>query len=188
MSPSKQNQSRPFGVFEWMVARRYLGATRSGRGVSLIAIIAFVGIMLAVAVLIIVMSVMQGFRAKLLDQALGLNGHVFIQTNDPPETVDDIIASVRALPGVKAAAPLLQADAYATSDGGETFGLVRGMRPDDLLAITELTGPGKIIAGSLDVFGAGKNGGNGIFIGIGLANALRVGVGDGVTIVREVVT
>ena len=75
-SPADSNRAgaKPFGLFEWMVARRYISATRKGAGVSLISIIAFAGILLAVAVLIIVMSIMQGFRAKLLDQLLSVNG------------------------------------------------------------------------------------------------------------------
>ena len=70
---------KPFGLFERMLALRYLRATRNGAGVSLITVIAFLGIMLSVATLIVVMSVMQGFRITLLDQLLGVNGHVFLQ-------------------------------------------------------------------------------------------------------------
>ena len=173
----------PFSFFEWMVARRYLGATRSGKGVSLISIIAFVGIMLAVAVLIIVMSVMQGFRAKLLEQMLGLNGHVFVQLSDPLEDPDDLIAQIVELPGVLSAAPLVQAPVYATTPLGEEAVLVRAMRRDDLLAIGGLTGPDKIIAGSFDTFGEGNNGGNEIALGARLAAALGVRAGGGVTLI-----
>ena len=76
-------KTSPFSYFEWMVARRYLGATRSGKGVSLISMIAFGGIMLAVAALISVMSIMQGFRLTLLDQLLGTNGHAHVQAEEP---------------------------------------------------------------------------------------------------------
>lgn len=173
----------PFSFFEWMIARRYLGATRSGRGVSLISIIAFVGIMLAVAVLIIVMSVMQGFRAKLLEQMLGLNGHVFVQMDSPSDPVDELIASIGAVPGVINAAPLIQAPVYATTPAGEEAVLVRGMQPGDLLAISGITGADKITEGSVDGFGEGNNGGNEIMLGARLARSLGVRAGGGVTLI-----
>ncbi|MEM9015042.1 MAG: lipoprotein-releasing ABC transporter permease subunit [Pseudomonadota bacterium] len=175
--------SGPFSFFEWMVARRYLAATRSGAGVSLISIIAFVGIMLAVATLIIVMSVMQGFRAKLLDQLLGLNGHVFVQSSEPLTDYEDLIASLQSVPGVTHAAPLIQSPVYATTAIGEEAVMTRAMRRDDLTDIGLLSGPEEIIAGSLEDFGVGKNGGNQIMIGARLAANLGARVGGGVTLI-----
>lgn len=171
----------PFSFFEWMVARRYLGATRSGKGVSLISIIAFLGITLAVAVLIIVMSVMQGFRAKLLEQMLGLNGHVFVQmqVGDDP---DLLTPQIEEIGGVINAAPLIQAPAYATTSFGGEVALVRGMRRSDLLNIPELAKPESINSGSFDTFGQGNNGGNEVAIGARLASALGVRAGDGITL------
>lgn len=183
MTGQKGSATPPFSFFEWMVARRYLGATRSGKGVSLISIIAFVGIMLAVAVLIIVMSVMQGFRAKLLEQMLGLNGHVFVQLSDPLEDPDPLIAEIVKVPGVLSAAPLVQAPVYATTPLGEEAVLVRAMRPDDLLAISGLTAEEKIVDGSFETFGKGRNGGNEIALGARLAAALGVRPGGGVTLI-----
>ena len=171
----------PFSFFEWMVARRYLGATRSGKGVSLISIIAFAGIMLAVATLIIVMSVMQGFRAKLLEQMLGLNGHIFVELAGDTTGMDSLIGNLRAIDGVVAAAPLLQAPAYLTTPGAGEVALVRGMRPTDLLNIEAIADSENMISGSFDDFGVGANGGNRIAIGSGLAAKLRVTAGDGVT-------
>ncbi len=165
-----------------MVARRYLGATRSGKGVSLISIIAFVGIMLAVAVLIIVMSVMQGFRAKLLEQMLGLNGHIFVQLDGDTAGMDDLIADILSIPGVKNAAPLLQAPAYATTPVGGEVALVRGMRHDDLMQIGDITAPENTLSGSYEDFGVGDYGGNRIAVGARLAAALGVEAGDGVTL------
>ena len=171
-----------FSFFEWMVARRYLGATRSGKGVSLISVIAFAGIMLAVATLIIVMSVMQGFRAKLLDQMLGLNGHIFVQMTGESALRDDLIGSLEGIDGVQKAAPLIQGPAYATTSYGGEVALIRGMRGSDLRQLPEITGPDKIVGGNFATFGEGKNGGNDIAIGVALALALGVEAGDGVTL------
>src|ERR1700742_4375230 len=68
--------TRPFAAFEWMIAARYLRAKRKERFVSVISVISLIGIALGVATLIIVMSVMNGFRRELLNSILGLNGHV----------------------------------------------------------------------------------------------------------------
>ena len=182
MTVSASASTSPFSFFEWMVARRYLGATRSGKGVSLISIIAFGGIMLAVAVLISVMSVMQGFRAKLLEQMLGLNGHIFVETLGPGDDIDALIKPIEAIDGVLNAAPLMQAPAYLTTPQGGEAALVRGMRKSDLLAIKELADPANIIDGSFDDYGAGKNGGNHIAIGSRLAASLGVRAGEGVTL------
>jgi len=172
----------PFSFFEWMVARRYLGATRSGKGISLISIIAFAGIMLAVATLIIVMSVMQGFRAKLLDQMLGLNGHIFVQLYAGETQMDALVADIEKIDGVLNAAPLIQAPSYATTTSGGEVALVRGMRPQDLLDIDDIADTTNIISGSLADFGAGKNGGNRIALGARLASGLGVLAGDAVTL------
>lgn len=180
---SKRAATKPFSFFEWMVARRYLGATRSGKGVSLISIIAFAGIMLAVAVLIIVMSVMQGFRAKLLEQMLGLNGHIFVQLVDENDDIDKLVSEIGAVPGIVSAAPLIQAPVYATTPVGEEAALVRAMRRQDLLNISDITSAENTVSGSFDDFGVGNSGGNRIAIGRRLAGALGVQAGEGVTLI-----
>ncbi len=178
----------PFSFFEWMVARRYLGATKSGKGVSLISLIAFGGIMLAVAVLIIVMSVMQGFRTKLLDQLLGVNGHIFVQGEGPITDYAALIEKLRAVPGVVEATPLIQAPVYATALN-ETGLMMRAVTRADMLSLNYVSGVDKetgrshVVAGSFDNFGVGKHGGNEIAIGNRIAYSLGVGPGDKVTLV-----
>lgn len=178
----------PFSFFEWMVARRYLGATKSGKGVSLISIIAFGGILLAVAVLIIVMSVMQGFRTKLLDQLLGVNGHIFAQSEGPIADYEALIEKLRAVPGVVEATPLIQAPVYASAYN-ETGIMMRALRKEDLMPINYVTGVdaetgrSHVVDGSFDSFGIGKNGGNAIAIGNRIAWQLGVSAGDKVTLI-----
>lgn len=181
-SPAQPAATPPFAFFEWMIARRYLGATRSGKGASLISIIAVVGIALAVAVLISVMSIMQGFRAKLLDQLLGVNGHVFVLSPEPIEDYDALAARLLEVPGVIEATPLIQAPVYATARG-EAGIFVRGVRPEDLRRIRYVAGPDHVKAGSFEGFGQGRNGGDEIALGSRIAYSLGVGPGDPVTLV-----
>ncbi|MYE02614.1 MAG: lipoprotein-releasing system transmembrane subunit LolC, partial [Alphaproteobacteria bacterium] len=71
-----------FSTFERTVAFRYLRARRQEGFISLIAIISLIGIALGVATLIVVMAVMNGFRAELFDRVLGLNGHIAVMAID----------------------------------------------------------------------------------------------------------
>src|SRR3984885_12632754 len=100
-----------FNAFERKVAARYLRARRGERFVSVIAIFSLVGIALGVATLIIVMSVMNGFRQELRSQILGLNGDIGVYSAGVPLTnYDDISAKIRALPGVTTAFPIVQGE------------------------------------------------------------------------------
>lgn len=180
----KSPSAAPFGRFEWSVALRYLGATRKGAGVSLISLIAFVGIMLSVATLIVVMSVFQGFRVTLLSQLLSVGGHVFVMADyGPLENYDNLAAEIASEPYVERATPVLNVDAYFVTDNGQTAARVVGIAPDDLRSIDEIAGPGHLLVGSLENFGEGRKGGNEIAIGRGVASLLGVTAGDVVTVV-----
>ncbi len=170
--------TRPFSYFEWMIARRYLGATRSGKGVSLITIIAFGGIMLAVAALISVMSIMQGFRLTLLDQLLGVNGHAHVQAEQPLTDYEQIARALAIIPGVQKATPLIELPVFASSAGGESGLVIRGVHRDNILSNDYIAGPGHIVDGSLENFGIGDKGGNEIILGSRIASQLGVRAGD----------
>ena len=184
---AKAGATRPFSYFEWMVARRYLGATRSGKGVSLITIIAFGGIMLAVAALISVMSIMQGFRLTLLDQLLGVNGHAHVQAGEPfrPEPIADYDALTKTLASVNGgieATPLIELPVFASANG-ETGMVVRGVTREDILKNEYVAGPEHVIDGSFETFGVGDKGGNEIALGSRIAEQLGVQAGDAVTLI-----
>src|SRR5665213_4514866 len=89
-----------FSGWERAIAGRYLRAKRKEGGVALISIISFIGITLAVAVLIIVMSVMNGFRTELLSRILGFNGHVYVAgpVIAQPGVRNDLIERLRKIP------------------------------------------------------------------------------------------
>jgi lipoprotein-releasing system permease protein len=168
-----------FGPFERAVAFRYLRARKGERFVSLIAWFSLAGIALGVATLIIVMSVMNGFRQELLGRILGLNGHlgVFAQVGGLRD-FDDVAAKLRALPGVRSATPIVEGQVLLTSEfGGASGGLARGIKPEDLRARAIIAG--NIRQGSLEEF----EGEDAIVIGTRLAQRMRLTVGDRITLV-----
>lgn len=165
-----------------MVAGRYLRAKRSQGGVALISLISFIGITLAVAVLIIVMSVMNGFRSELMSRILGFNGHVYVTGGIVASPYrDPMVQKLRALPGVTQAAPVIEAQAMALGQGQISGAIVRGITPSDLRA-TKLVS-GNIVHGSLEGFGEGEYGGDLILVGDRLAQNLGVQAGDPLTLI-----
>ena len=91
----KRHPTPAFARFEWLIALRYLRSRRKERFVSVISIISLLGIAIGVAVLIIVMAVMNGFRHELLSRILGIRGHVVVQGYEGPlPDFDTIVARV----------------------------------------------------------------------------------------------
>jgi lipoprotein-releasing system permease protein len=169
-----------FGSFERMVAGRYLRARKGERFVSVIAIFSLVGIALGVATLIIVMSVMNGFRQELLSRILGLNGHLGVYGAGGTQIVeyDAMAGKIRAIPGVLTAAPVLQEEVLLTGDhGGAVGGVVRGMALPDLRAMPAVAQ--HMVAGTLD----DVTGDNAVIVGTGLARQLNLIIGSNVTLV-----
>lgn len=175
-------RAAPFSFWERLLAFRYLRAKRSQGGATLISIISFIGIMLSVAVLIIVMSVMNGFRAELLSRVLGVGAHVYVAggvlTNPGHEPT---AAKLRALPGVTQATPIVEAQALAMGSGQISGAIVRGISPAELRA-TKLVSS-NIVSGSMQGFGQGEFGGDMILVGDRLAGQLGVRAGDPLTLV-----
>jgi lipoprotein-releasing system permease protein len=172
----------PFSAWEREIAFRYLRARRSEGGVALISIISFIGIMLAVAVLIIVMSVMNGFRADLSGMILGFNGHAYVVGGAVTETERQAeLKRLRAVPGVVQAYPVVESQALVQSVNAASGAVVRGLTPADLKATAIIAG--NVKAGSLSSFGKGESGGDDILVGARLADSLGVGVGDSLTLI-----
>ncbi|MGD9982393.1 MAG: lipoprotein-releasing ABC transporter permease subunit [Hyphomonadaceae bacterium] len=127
-------RSAPFGLFERMLAGRYLRARRQHGGVALISVISVIAITLAVMALIITMSVMNGFRETLLSRILGVNGHVYVDVrNLPGSEIERLAALARQAPDVLHVAPTINAQGLATSPDGLAAGvIVRGVSREDL--------------------------------------------------------
>ena len=172
----------PFGLWERMLAIRYLRARRSQGGVALITMISFAAVMVAVAFLIIVMSVMNGFRAELLDKILGFNGHIYVTGGllDGPER-EAAVARLRKLPDIVQVAPVIEAQAIAMGPNQITGAMVRGLNPEDL-ASTKIVS-GNITHGTTKGYGVGDYGGDVVVVGQRLAEAIGVKAGDQITLI-----
>ncbi len=166
-----------FNAFERMVAFRYLRARRQEGFVSVIAIFSLLGIALGVATLIIVMSVMNGFRADLLGRILGLNGHLGVYAlSGPLADFDAAAQKVADVSGIIGVTPLIEGQVMATSEAGAAGALVRGIRPDDLRRRPLLAD--HIVQGSLADFDD-----DGVAVGDRLARRLGVAVGSAISVI-----
>ncbi len=171
--------ARPFGLVERMIAWRYLRSRRKETVISVIASISFIGIMLGVATLIIVMAVMNGFRAELLSRILGVNGHVIVQAIDRDlKDYEDLALRFELLGRVTAAIPLVEGQTLASGSIGVGTGtLVRGIRGTDLARMDLVAG--NIRQGAI----AGFDDAGGVAIGSRLAQNLGLGVDDMITLI-----
>ncbi|HEX2591101.1 MAG TPA: lipoprotein-releasing ABC transporter permease subunit [Rhizomicrobium sp.] len=169
----------PFAAFEWMIALRYLRAKRKERFVSVISVISLVGIALGVATLIIVMSVMNGFRHELLSRILGLQGHVIVQgSSQGIPDFDRVVGRINAVPGVVHASPVVEGQVLASSGGRSVGALVRGLRRDDLKSLN-LVSDHIMPQAALTNFG----GGEGVIVGYRLAQKLGLSPGMNITLI-----
>ena len=167
-----------FAPFEWMLALRYLRAKRQESFVSVISGFSLVGIALGVATLIIVMSVMNGFRHELLKSILGLNGHVTVQARMRPLTdYEGIAQRLRAVPGVTRAAPIVDGQVMASQNGVNLGVLVRGLTATDLKSLTIVSKT--FSPGALTGFDSGDD----VIVGAGLAEKLDLRVGSPITLI-----
>jgi lipoprotein-releasing system permease protein len=118
---------------ERMLARRYLLPGKGEGFIFLVASISLIAVALGVAALIIVMSVMNGFRAELFDKIVGLNGHAVVQGYDGRlYGWQQIADQAKRTPGVTSAIPLIETPLMATANGRFEGVLVRGMRVEDI--------------------------------------------------------
>ena len=166
--------------YERMIAKRYLLPGKGEGFIFLVASISLVAVMLGVAALIIVMSVMNGFRAELFDKIVGLNGHAVVQGYGGrlPDW-QSILKQAKATPGVTSATPMIEQPLLGSFQGRVEAVLVRGMTVGDIRA--NKTMKAKIISGNLDALTP-----NAAKIGIGsrLAENLGLQVGDSLTIIN----
>jgi len=162
--------------YERMVARRYLLPHKGEGFIFVVAGISLAAVMLGVAALIIVMSVMNGFRAELFDKVTGLNGHAVVQgANGRLDDWRPVLGQARRTTGVVDAQPLIEQPLMASRDGRVAAVLLRGMPGDQIQGNRAL----EVRAGSLAQVTPGS--GN-VAIGTELARTLGLSVGMQITI------
>ncbi len=166
--------------YEWLIGLRYTRAgRRSGRNsfISFISLISVSGIALGVAALIIVMSVMNGFRADVTDRMLSVLVHIEVldTRGDMPDWQDNARKALQN-PAVKGAAPFVQSQGMLLRNGGMSPAMVRGILPSEEPKVSDVARSVKI--GSLADLRPGEFN---IVLGYSLARSLGLSVGDKVT-------
>lgn len=179
-------QTPPFARFEWLIAWRFLRARRSEGGVSVMTLISFIGITLAVAALIITLSVRAGFRAEFVDTILGSNAHVTAYsrvyaaengaTSRAIRDYDGMAARIAAVEGVSRAAPLVRGQVMASAGQSNAFAEVFGITGENLMTIPRIADP-VTSQGAIGTFQTG------VAIGSGVARELRVNLGDTIKLI-----
>jgi lipoprotein-releasing system permease protein len=163
---------------ERMLARRYLLPGKGEGFIFLVASISLLAVALGVAALIIVMSVMNGFRAELFEKIVGLNGHAVVQGYDGRlSNWEQIAVEAKKTPGVTSAVPLIETPLMATANGRFEGVLVRGMRVEDIRSNKTIMG--NVLAGDMRSItpGSGK-----VAIGSRLADTLGAYPGSQITL------
>jgi len=165
--------------YERMIAKRYLLPGRGEAFIFLVASISLVAVALGVAALIIVMSVMNGFRAELFEKIVGLNGHAVVQGYDGRlDGWARIADEARRLPGVTSVTPLIEQPLMAANSGRVEGVLVRGMTVHDIRTNSVIGG--KVVRGSLTALVPGSNK---VAIGARLAEQLGADLGSSISLI-----
>jgi lipoprotein-releasing system permease protein len=163
--------------FEWTIAKRYMLPGRGEAFIALVAGISLAAVMLGVAALVIVMSVMNGFRAELFDKIVGLNGHAIVQAyGGRLENWQQVLKQVRETPGVVSASPLIEQPLLTTFNGRVEAILARGNTPEDIKKLEP-----KVTMGNLSAL---QPGASNVAIGARLAENLGAQVGDTITVIN----
>jgi len=176
-------QNAPFGAVEQKIARRYLGAKKSDGGVAVIAWISFICIMLAIWAMITIMSIMNGFREKVLELTLGSEGHMYVglwSGDVPPDKIKEMEDKLAALPEVDTAMEFSQNVAGFMANGQLQPGRVIGVTPANLLQFKIVSE--NITHGSLQGFGQGSGAAHQIIMGDDLAANMGLTAGDRVRV------
>ena len=169
---------------EFRIVSRYLAGVKKDGYASIIIIFSLIGITLGVAALIVVMSVMNGFREELVRYILGVNGHITVYSHSENgfDDYSSVAKDITSVTGIIHARPFIEGHVMASSGDGKSAGvLLRGVQKEDLETMSLIVNP-ESSYGSLDQFGTHE----GIALASGLATSLRVHEGDFITLISPV--
>ena len=168
----------PFGPLDWLFASRYIRAKRQDSYISVVSVISFLGIALGVATLVVVMAVMTGFRADLLDRILGVNGHARIENiGHRFKDINATVADIRQLPAISYARPMIDAQVMASFDRDVRGQIVRGFPVSDIMNLPALQK--HPVTGDLSALDQPRT----VAIGRALADRFGLAVGDRLSLI-----
>lgn len=183
---------KPFSRYEFLIAWRYLRASRAEGGVSVMTWISLIGIALGVMALIATLAVRAGFRAEFVDTILGANAHTTVYMapqqieNEFTEDVyivpgkiqdyDAMAAKLAEVPGVERTAPIVKGQVMATAHDSSNVAEVFGVSLDTMKAMPRIVNP-DTSQGNVDDLEKG------VAIGSGIARELNLGIGDKIRLI-----
>ena len=165
---------KPLSLFAGL---RYTSAKRDNHFISFISLTSMIGLILGVLVLITVMSVMNGFDRELRQRILGMVPHAVVKSIAPMQNWEDLRDSIEKHPDVLGVAPFIHAQGLATAEGNVHGVMINGVIPEYEKTVSIVQD--HFISGSMNSLESGRFG---ILLGDILARALRVRVGDKVTL------
>lgn len=173
----------PFGAIERKISFRYLRSKKNQGGVGLISLISFICIMLAIAAMIIIMSIMNGFRDEMINLTIGSEGHMFVASSNPDpnkQYIELLEKDLSSLSGIEGAFQFTQN--FTGIQANSQFGLAKviGIAPGNLKDFALVVS--NIIEGSIQESSSSLKQENMITIGSGLANSFGLKVGDSIVI------
>ena len=164
---------------ETFIAFRYLSSRRDESFISISSLFSFIGIMIGVATLIVVMSVMNGFRTELVNKIVGINGHIILYFNNNAKgQYLNITEAIEKIENVELVSKELEMHAMLSSEDNSSGILVKGLDKVDMFERESISD--SIIKGSLETFE-----GNNIVIGVRLASYLRVKLNDKISLITS---
>ena len=163
-------------MLELWISKRYLRPKGKEGFFSVITLISFLGIASSVAVLVVVMSVMNGFRTELINKIVNINGHILVYSTQQEGIKDfeSIESKINDFEFVEKSIPMIEAQILALGESQSSGGLLRGIPLEKLSTIDIVSS--NIIQGNL------IESNNGVVIGSRLASSLSLSLGDNLSI------
>jgi len=169
-------------MFELFLGMRYLKAKRKQAFISVITVISALGVMVGVMALVVVISVMNGFREDLISKMLGVNSHLMVlRFGGPFEDYGESAKSISNLEGVVASSPFINYQVMFNNAGNVSGAILWGVDPDTVGKVVSIESA--IKKGSLDSLKNRSDKLPAIIIGCEIARQTRTELGDMITLI-----
>jgi lipoprotein-releasing system permease protein len=164
--------------FELYLASRFLKAKKSEKFISVVSTFSLIGIAIGVAALIVVMSVMNGFRAELTSKILSFDGDITISSyNQKLQDYESLISELKNYPEIKNAVPVIEKQVLLAKDDRNIGIIVKGLAEPELREKKIIAA--NIVSGKIEGFSEGFN----AIIGYSLAQNLDARIGDEIKLI-----